>query len=70
MIKPIQEESILKTINNYTIQTLNQIKAIPEAHLTRIISGQLRSCIDAHGPITLETIGSAAKRITNTLLKG
>lgn len=29
------------------------------------ISGALRSCIDAHGPITKEFIGSAAKRIYN-----
>jgi hypothetical protein len=69
MTKPIKEESLVKTINKYTVQTINQIKTIPETQLIRIISGQLRSCIDAHGPITAEHIGSAAKRITNHLLK-
>lgn len=31
--------------------------------LVRDVSGALRSTIDAHGPITKESIGSAAKRI-------
>lgn len=59
---------IAEVINRYSVKTIKQIKAIPEAHLNRIIAGQLRSCIKAHGPITLEFIGSAAKRIANDLL--
>lgn len=39
----------------------------PEYHngdeLLRTICGSLKSCIDSHGPITKEWVGSAAKRI-------
>lgn len=34
----------------------------------REIGGALKSTIDAHGPITLANIGSAAKRIAGTLM--
>jgi hypothetical protein len=34
----------------------------------RIIAGALRSTIDAHGPVTLDWIDSASKRIANQLL--
>ena len=30
------------------------------------VAGALRSCIDAHGPITKQWIGSAAKRIVKS----
>ena len=33
----------------------------------RVISGALKSCIDAHGPITKEWLGSAAKRVRKAL---
>ena len=35
--------------------------------LTRAIAGALRASIHAHGPITLEHIGSATKRILGNL---
>lgn len=35
--------------------------------IERVIVGALKSAIDAHGPITLELIGSAAKRIVGQL---
>jgi len=35
--------------------------------LERMVSGALRSCIDAHGPITRHRIGSAAKRIAHQI---
>jgi hypothetical protein len=35
--------------------------------LERKVAGSLRSCIDAHGPITPNEIGSAAKRIAGLL---
>jgi hypothetical protein len=31
--------------------------------IERQIAGALRSCIHAHGPITAQTLGSAAKRV-------
>lgn len=37
------------------------------ANLQKRISGALRSCIDSHGPITLQTIGSATKRVLGAL---
>ena len=41
-------------------QTINWLKT---ADLRKLSSGALKSVIDAHGPITKEMIGSAAKRI-------
>ena len=38
----------------------------PEQEL-RVISGALKSCIDAHGPISKEWVGSAAKRVRRAL---
>ena len=35
--------------------------------LERAVAGALRSAIEAHGPITLATLGSAVKRITSNL---
>lgn len=35
--------------------------------LHKLISGALKSTIDAHGPITLNSIGSAAKRIVGLI---
>jgi hypothetical protein len=64
----MSEEKILKTINEYSATTIGQIKNIPEAHLTKIVAGNLRNTIDAHGDITKSGIGSAAKRIANQLL--
>lgn len=61
-------EKTLEHVNKYSAATLNQIKAIPEAHLNRIIAGQLKTTIKAHGPIVNDTIGSASKRITTQLL--
>lgn len=35
--------------------------------LLKVINGALKSCITAHGPITLDQIGSAGKRIIGAL---
>jgi hypothetical protein len=37
--------------------------------LEKRIAGALRSCIDAHGPITPERIGSAAKRAVGAIMR-
>ena len=62
-------QKILKQINTYSASTLAQIKNIPESHLTKLIAGNLKSTIHAHGPIHPKDIGSAAKRIANNLLE-
>lgn len=36
--------------------------------LTKVVSGALRSCIDAHGAIDPTWIGSATKRVVHALL--
>ena len=38
-----------------------------ERSLERIVAGALRAAIHDHGPITLQTLGSAAKRIVGQL---
>lgn len=37
------------------------------SNLDRVIAGALRSCIDAHGPITKYETGSAAKRVRKAI---
>jgi hypothetical protein len=59
---------LLENINSWSINTIRQLEEIPRTHLTKLIAGQLRACIDAHGPITKEVVGSAAKRIAHSLL--
>jgi len=43
-------------------------KETEKQQIKRIVVGSLREAIRAHGPITKKLIGSAAKRITGTLL--
>lgn len=38
-----------------------------EERAFRIVLGQLRSCVQAHGPITMELLGSASKRVSTAL---
>lgn len=38
--------------------------------INRMVVGSLRDTINTHGPITSILIGSAAKRITSTILSG
>ena len=40
---------------------------LDEKLLYRIISGALKSCIDAHGPINKQIIPSASKRVRNQI---
>ena len=44
--------------------------SVDAASLEKRVIGALKSCIDAHGAITKERVGSAAKRIVNLLTKG
>lgn len=40
---------------------------ITRKQLERMLAGAMKSCIDAHGPITREWTGSAAKRMIGLL---
>lgn len=40
---------------------------IDRKKLERLLAGAMKSCIDAHGPITREWTGSAAKRMIGLL---
>jgi hypothetical protein len=64
----IMSKELLDKINLWSATTIGQIQRIPESHLNRLIAGQLKACIKAHGPITPDNIGSAAKRISCQLL--
>ena len=64
----MDENKLLEHINTYSHTTIKQIQNIPEVHLIKIVAGNLKSTIDAHGDITKNEIGSAAKRIANQLL--
>jgi hypothetical protein len=39
-----------------------------ETAITRLVAGAIRDCINHHGPVTPDNIGSAAKRVTMMLL--
>jgi len=41
---------------------------IQQTEIHKIVVGALKNAIDAHGPITKDLTGSAAKRITAALL--
>lgn len=64
-------ENIIKAINEFeqanidTIAKLNRVKKIDDNK----IRGALKQTINAHGPITMEFISSATKRINGTLLE-
>ena len=71
--KTITEDKItevIKIVNDYEKDNLNTISKLKKdkSFETKRISGALRQTINAHGPITLNYIGSATKRIYGVLL--
>lgn len=71
--KTINEDKItevIKIVNDYEKDNLNTISKLKKdkSFETKRISGALRQTINAHGPITLNYIGSATKRIYGVLL--
>lgn len=42
-------------------------KDLDRKQLERLLAGAMKSCIDAHGPITRDWTGSAAKRMIGLL---
>ncbi len=61
---------LVHVINDYEKNNLDTISKLKKDKLleTKRISGALRQTINAHGPITLNYIGSATKRIYGVLL--
>lgn len=64
-------EVILTYVDDYekaNLDTITKLKKGKTIELNRI-NGGLKQCINAHGPITKELIGSAGKRIYGALLE-
>lgn len=61
---------LIQVINDYEKNNLDTISKLKKDKSleTKRISGALRQTINAHGPITLNYIGSATKRIYGVLL--
>ena len=75
-----EEANIVTGVSQSTAMTETQVEnfwkedltekssSIQQIQLHRIVVGQLRNAVNTHGPITLDLIGSAAKRITAQLM--
>lgn len=69
-ITPDKLDSMITAVNEYekaNLDTINKLKK-DKLYETKRISGALRQTINAHGPITMNYIGSATKRIYGVLL--
>jgi hypothetical protein len=69
-ITPDKLDSMITAVNEYektNLDTINKLKK-DKVYETKRISGALRQTINAHGPITMNYIGSATKRIYGVLL--
>lgn len=69
-ITPDKLDAMILAVNDYekaNLDTINKLKK-DKLYETKRISGALRQTINAHGPITLNYIGSATKRIYGVLL--
>lgn len=69
-ITPDKLDAMIIAVNDYEKANLDTITKLKKDKLyeTKRISGALRQTINAHGPITLNYIGSATKRIYGVLL--
>jgi len=69
-ITPDKLDAMITAVNEYEKVNLDTITKLKKDKLieTKKISGALRQTINAHGPITLNYIGSATKRIYGVLL--
>lgn len=64
-------DKILDSVDDYekeNLETINKLKRVKLID-TKKITGALKTCINAHGPITTLLIGSATKRIYGALLE-
>lgn len=70
-ITPDKLNEMITAVNEYEKVNLDTISKLKKDKLyeTKRISGALRQTINAHGPITLNYIGSATKRIHGSLLE-
>ena len=67
----INLDNLLKVIDDYeknNIQTINKLQRKKMKEMNRI-HGALKQCIHAHGPITMNFISSAGKRIYGAMLE-
>lgn len=63
--------NILNAVDDYeedNLQTIAKLKKV-RGNDTKKISGAIRQCIEAHGPITKQYIGSLTKRVYGSLLQ-
>lgn len=70
MVDAEKLNEVIQAINDYekdNLDTITKLKKVKQLE-TKRISGALRQTINAHGPITLNYIGSATKRIYGVLL--
>lgn len=69
-ITPDKLDAMIIAVNDYEKANLDTITKLKKDKLyeTKKISGALRQTINTHGPITLNYIGSATKRIYGVLL--
>jgi hypothetical protein len=63
-------EVLINIFNEYESSNLDTIKKLKRERSieSKKITGALKQCIKAHGPITLQFLGSATKRISGALL--
>lgn len=62
---------IIKIVEEFETDNINAIEKLKKkknATLKRV-NGALKQCINAHGPITKDLIGSASKRIYGSILE-
>jgi len=64
-------DNILKHIDDYEKDNLDTIDKLKKDKIITLkrINGSLKSCINAHGPITKQLLGSASKRVYGSLLE-
>lgn len=64
-------EDYIAVFEKYEKNNLTKLKKLRRDNYTtaKRVSGALKSCIDAHGPITKLLIGSATKRVVGALLE-
>ena len=60
-------EEILSLVAEVTVWRVILCGGQGHGWLSRLVTGGLRTAIDAHGPIVLDMIGSASKRVVSQI---
>jgi hypothetical protein len=63
-------EQVISVFNDFEKDNINTIEKLKRGKKVELkkINGALRQTINAHGPITMELIGSASKRIYGAMM--